>query len=216
MGDEGTVSSVVFHPTLPLLATSNRDNFVRVWILSSDKSSAICVKTLAGLKSVFLYECVFDTAFHPILPILAIGSRKGAITFWNPFSDELSETPAKDSHLYDIYNIAFHHTLPILATGSRDGTAKLWRFSSKGLNASCMSTLTGHTGPVYSVAFHPTELLLATGADDETMNLWRFSPDGSSAICGETRFQHMPVVSIAFNTHGTLAICNGSNLCFRI
>ena len=64
-----SVNSVAFHPTAPLLATGSDDNTVKLWLLSSDNSSATCVATLAGHSS-----SVRSVAFHPTAPLLATGS----------------------------------------------------------------------------------------------------------------------------------------------
>ena len=68
-GHSSGVISVAFHPTAPLLATGSGDTIVRLWLLSSDNSSATCVATLAGHR-----DSVFSVAFHPTAPLLATGS----------------------------------------------------------------------------------------------------------------------------------------------
>jgi WD40 repeat protein len=60
-----SVTSVAFHPTAPLLATGSGDSTVRLWLLSSDNSSATCVATLAGHS-----DAVTSVAFHPTAPYL--------------------------------------------------------------------------------------------------------------------------------------------------
>ena len=43
----------------------------------------------------------------------------------------------------------------------------------KDSDATCVSTLQGHSGFIYSVAFHPSAPYLATGSWDDTAKLWR-------------------------------------------
>ncbi len=57
----------------------------------------------------------------------------------------------------------------------RHATAVVSRGHFVGLkdsNATCASTLQGHSNSVYSVAFHPSAPYLATGSCDTTTKLW--------------------------------------------
>ena len=76
-GHSGTVYSMAFHPTAPLLATGSWDNTVKLWLLSSDNSSATCVATLEGHSSA-----VTSVAFHPTAPLLATGSSDNTVILW--------------------------------------------------------------------------------------------------------------------------------------
>ena len=73
------VSSVAFHPTAnpPLMATGNWDKTVRLWLLSSNNSSATCVATLKGHG-----DSVSSVAFHPTAPLLATGSDDNTVRLW--------------------------------------------------------------------------------------------------------------------------------------
>ena len=58
----------------------------------------------------------------------------------------------------------------------RHATAVVSRRHFVGLkdsDATCVSTLQGHSGGVNSVAFHPSAPYLATGSSDNTAKLWR-------------------------------------------
>ena len=77
MGHSGSVRSVAFHPTAPLLATGSWDGTVRLWLLSSDNSSATCVATLKGHS-----DAVWSVAFHPTAPLLATGSADDSVRLW--------------------------------------------------------------------------------------------------------------------------------------
>ena len=71
------VNSVAFHPTTPLLATGSDDCTVKLWLLSSDNSSATCVATLAGHSGY-----VWSVVFHPTAPLLATGSSDYTVRLW--------------------------------------------------------------------------------------------------------------------------------------
>jgi WD40 repeat protein len=76
-GHSDPVQSVAFHPTTPVLATGSTDSTAKLWQLSSDKSSAVCVATLKGHS-----EVITSVAFHPTAPVLATGSYDKTVKLW--------------------------------------------------------------------------------------------------------------------------------------
>jgi len=193
------VSSVAFHPILPLLATGSWDRTAKLWRLSPDGSNATCVATLAGHRH--------SVAFHPTAPLLVTGSGDNTAKLWRFEPDGSAATcvATLEGHGNYVSSVAFHPTAPLLATGSWDNTTKLWRFSANGsaannMSANCVATLEGHSNWVRSVAFHPTAPFLTTGSSDMTTKLWRFSADGSAATCVATLEGHSNfVLSVAFH-----------------
>ena len=175
-GHSSYIWSVAFHPTAPLLATGSHDKTARLWLLSSDNSSATCVATLKGHRS-----SVRSVAFHPTAPLLATGSDDSTVRLWLLSSDNSSATcvATLEEHWKSVRSVAFHPTAPLLATGSDDSTVRLWLLSSDNSSATCVATLEvkerdeRHSYGVDSVAFHPTAPLLATGSWDKTVRLWR-------------------------------------------
>jgi WD40 repeat protein len=171
------VNSVAFHPTAnpPLLASGSNDNTVRLWLLSSDNSSATCVATLAGHSN-----WVNSVAFHSTAPLLATGSSDKTVRLWLLSSDNSSATCVATlaGHSGYVSSVAFHHTEPLLATCSWDNTVRLWLLSSDYSSATRVATLDksngGHSSWVYSVVFHPTANppLLATSSHDKTVKIW--------------------------------------------
>jgi WD40 repeat protein len=190
-GDGDVTKSVVFHPELPLLAFSSSDQTAKLFRFDPDGSeatnmSATCVATLGGAHE-HSYR-ITSVAFHPKLPLLAIGSTDNTAKLWrfNPLGSEATNMSAtcvailegKHGHTQVVTSVVFHPALPLLATGSWDSTAKLWGFNPHGLesgnmSATCVYTLRGHDNWVSSVAFHPKLPLLATGSVDRTARLWR-------------------------------------------
>jgi WD40 repeat protein len=190
-GHGSWLTSVAFHPKLPLLATGSQDRTAKLWSfnphgLAVDNMSATCIATLKG-KQGHRREVV-SVAFHPTEPILATGSWDHTAKLWrfNPHgsaSDNMSATcvatmEGRHGHTGEVKSVAFHPSLPLLVTGSYDRTAKLWSFNPDGsensnMSATCAATLRGHVNAVKSVAFHPALPLLATGSEDGTAKLWR-------------------------------------------
>jgi len=229
MGHTHVVTSVAFHPTLPILATGSLDRTAKLWSFNphgtkEDNMSAICVATLGGEHCHI--RGITTVTFHPKLPLLATTSYDITAKLWffdpdgskaNNMSATCVATLEGDSgHSDSVNSVAFHPIAPLLATGSSDFMAKLWSFNPHGtkeanMSATCVATLAGdkgHSDGVISVAFHPTLPLLATGSSDQTAKLWSFNPDGSksnnmSATCvatlGEAQGHTQYVTSVAFH-----------------
>ena len=162
-----------------------------------------------------------SVVFHPILPLLATGTRDNSVKLWRLVNTPNSilvvtsvEMPWGGGYSADVLSVAFHGTAPLLATGSSDTTVQLWRFSSNGSEATCVTTLdssnNGHSDWVWSVAFHSTLPLLASGSYDGITKLWRLdNPNGSAVTCMATLDSsndgHRSIVnSVAF--HPTLPL----------
>lgn len=169
----GHVTSVAFHPSLPLLATGSGDQTAKVWRLSPDGTAASCVATLK------YGSWVSSVAFHATEPLLATGSWDGTAKVWRlvDTKDGMSATCVATlaEHSSWVNSVAFHATEPLLATGSNDMTAKVWRLvdTEDGMAATCVATLAGHTRTVSSVSFHASEHVLATSSEDNTVKLWK-------------------------------------------
>ena len=225
-GHRTTVSSIVFHTNLPLLATGSHDNTTKVWHLVTTADgmiAATCVATLDQSNGGH-NRSVRSVAFHPTDPILATGSNDDTIKIWQLESVDgmvangITATciatldQSNGGHSDWVRSVAFHPSLPLMATGSDDMSAKVWHLVTTAdgmIAATCMATLNknngGHSNLVCSVAFHPTEPLLATGSDDNTAKVWRLKPsDGTAPICVATLDQsneghNNTVSSVAFH-----------------
>jgi WD40 repeat protein len=115
---------VSFHPSLPLFAAKSCDqyntpNTVKLWLLSSNYTSATCAATLDGHKGSWNVNFV---GFHPCLPLLAIRSNENTVKVWSLNSDGTAATCT--STLEGIIgnsdgtsgSLAFHPWLPLLAS----------------------------------------------------------------------------------------------------
>jgi WD40 repeat protein len=171
-GHSESVKSVVFHSTLPLLASSCNKT-VKLWnlVYTPDGLTVTCIANLA-VPSIGI------CSFHPNLHLFANCSVNNTVNLWSLIQTSDSWTATQIitlvGHSSLVRSIAFHPTAPLLATGSNDNTVKLWQLSSNNSSATCVATLEGHSDSVRSVAFHPTAPFLATGSNDKTVKLWYF------------------------------------------
>jgi len=143
-GHGSYVSSVVFHPTLPLLATGSWDNTVKLWRFPESRNldalffpkvdfsvtPPTCVATLEGHRNG-----VTSVAFHQRMPLLATGSADSTVKLWSFSPDgSLSSCVATSEEQYRVNAVAFHPVDPLLAFccghhSTVDSAVKLWRFS---------------------------------------------------------------------------------------
>ena len=148
-GHGNFVSSVVFHPTLPLLATGSWDNTVKLWRfpehprdytegrealffpkVNFSETPPTCVATLEGHRNG-----VTSVAFHQRMPLLATGSADSTVKLWSFSPDgSLSSCVATSEEQYRVNAVAFHPVDPLLAFccghhSTNDSSVKLWRFS---------------------------------------------------------------------------------------
>jgi WD40 repeat protein len=152
-GHHAGVSSVVFHPTLPLLATGSWDNTVKLWRYPEPPRDYTESRNLGAL--------FYPKVDFSVTPPTCVATLEG--------------------HRAGVTSVAFHQRMPLLATGSADRTVKLWSFSPDGSLSSCVAT-SQQQYRVNAVAFHPVDPLLAFccghhSTNDSTVKLWRFSPD---------------------------------------
>ena len=207
-GHKDTVTSVAFHPTLHLFATSSWDNTVKIWRLNTlDDSKATCMATLDESNGGH-NRWVYSVAFHSKDPILASVSDDNTIKLWylnTPDGSSVTRILTLDEsnkgHNNRIFSVKFHPTLSFFVTCSLDNTAKLWLLDASDrwdIKATCVANLP-HNSHVQSAVFHPTLHLLATISNNNTINLWNFSPNGSNATCVITLVENKAILSIEFH-----------------
>ena len=208
------VTSVSFHRTDPLIATSGIDN-IKLWRLSADGTVATCMTTLEGHR-----YGVNSVALNPHNSFVATGSDDKTAKVWRLSDDGtaatcvatlLGHSGKEGGH---VTAVKFHPIdCSLLATCSGDDTAMLWRLSADGTSATCVATLTGHSNEVSDIAFHPSAPIIATSSLDHTVKLWKMSADGTAATCVATLKGHCKWVnSVTFHDNGLLvATCSDDN-----
>jgi WD40 repeat protein/flagellar motor protein MotB len=154
-----------------------------------------CVNTLKEKG----FGAIQSVAWHPKLPLLAIGSLgEGNLRLWNFSSGQFSNLEGHSGFLNCVNSVAFHPTEFLLATGSSDKTVKLWKVSLDQSSSTCVLSL-DQKDNVKFVVFHPTAPLLAAGLSGNTVKLWRISPEPPAAICVADVKLKSSVTGVAFH-----------------
>jgi WD40 repeat protein len=208
------VTSVSFHRTDPIIATSGMDN-IKLWRLSADGTVATCMTTLEGHS-----YGANSVALNPHNSFVATGSDDKTAKVWRLSADGTAATcvATLKGHLGKegghVTAVKFHPIVSsLLATCSGDETAMLWRLSADGTSATCVATLTGHRNEVSDIAFHPSAPIIATSSLDRTVKLWQMSADCTAVTCVATLKGHSNWVnSVTFHDNGLLmATCSDDN-----
>ena len=180
-GHTGPVTSVAFHPNLPILATASTDGNLRVWSLETD--------TPAQIKHDLLNHNVPLTSvvFSPDGRKLAVGrwarspgttlvvlERRGGHVIGEPLgvTYEISDQLQLDRHWESVMSVAFSPDGQTLAAGGAEGAVHLWAINSEGDIQSIPRVLPRHKDSVFKVVFSPDGKTLASGSDDGTVLLW--------------------------------------------
>ena len=149
----GLVRSLKFSPDGQTLASSGRDNLVKLWDVASGN-----VRELRGHTSHVSALAFADDK------VLASGSRDKTIRFWdveNARPLESLKGPAGWVFCVDINGDR-------LATGDHSEIIKLWDLNTR----RTVATLRPRMGMVHSIAFSPDGRILATGIGSK-IRLWR-------------------------------------------
>ena len=161
-GHTGGVLNVAFSPTRAVLASTSRDQTVRLWDIATGQA----IVTLAEDNSH-----TFGVAFSPDGTLLAT-SQDQAVRLRDIMTGRTVATLT--GHTDSVRAVAFSRDGRLIATGSDDHTARVWDLAT----GSAIRVFSGHTGYLSGVAFSPDGTLLAV-ASDSTAKLWDIATNRS-------------------------------------
>ena len=187
-----SVFAVAFSPDGELLATSGRDNDIKLWQVANNQQLLLTCNEHQG--------SVFSITFSPDSQMLASSSNDCTVKLWDVTTGSYLKTLQENSVC--IHSVAFSPDGQILAGGSDDGTVKLWDVAT----GRCLKALLGHNQSVRSVAFSPDGQTLASGSEDTTIKLW----DVATGCCCQTLSGHHNWIhAVAFSSDGQI-LASGS------
>ncbi|KAG8222504.1 hypothetical protein J437_LFUL009607 [Ladona fulva] len=209
-GHTDIVLSLCVAKTNPfLLASSGKDNTVRLWRMNAEDGvvTAISVGSLhsASVGSVafssttasFLVSVSQDTCLKMWkVPLQCTGSEEvhGSLV--------VSHTVV--AHQKDINGVCVAPNDKLIATASQDKTVKLWSSDSLEL----LGVLRGHRRGVWSVCFSPVDQVLASASADATIKLWLLE----DLSCWKTLEGHdASVLHLEFISRGMQIITSGGD-----
>ncbi|KAJ0967679.1 hypothetical protein J5N97_024596 [Dioscorea zingiberensis] len=123
--------------------------------------------------------------------VVYCGSSDGLVNFWE-WEGQLTHGGALRGHNQAVLCLAAAGSLVL--SGSADKTICVWRREGGGVH-SCISVLTGHTGPVKCLAIEEAvdagHWMVYSGSLDKSVKIWRVSDQPPDALLRGP--QHIPV-----------------------
>ena len=160
----GRVTSVTFHPILPLFVTCSTSSILFYDISTSPPIIEHMFGSIASSGGIA--SSVLCVAFHPTLLFLATCSEDAPTLIYDTSVSPPTNTHSIRHHTRCVNSVAFHPRLPFLATGSADCSTILYDISTS--RPTIKHHLKDHKVGVMSVAFHPSLPLLATCSVDKS------------------------------------------------
>lgn len=185
-----------------LLASSSKDNSIRLWLLIQNKVNCVGF----GLRHT---GSVNSIAFSQNqLSFLASVSHDTCLKIWElpkKYNENMSLlcTQTQIAHQKDINCVAVAPNDKIIATASQDKTTKLWTDS-----LTLIGTLRGHKRGVWCVRFSTVDQIVMTSSADCTIKLWSIT----DLNCLKTFEGHeSSVLRVEFITNGLQIISAGAD-----
>ncbi|XP_014672367.1 PREDICTED: transducin beta-like protein 3 [Priapulus caudatus] len=189
-----------------MLASSSKDNTLRLWEMNSNSHIVSCVAFGAGhthaINGIALGRCRSN--------ILVSVSDDQTFKIWTLPSDlsavvrKLHVQCTEKAHDKEINAVSVSPNDRLLATGSHDKTAKIWSTDDGKLLGVCR----GHKRGIWCVQFSPVDQVIATGSGDGTVKIWALN----NFTCVKTFEGHdASVLKVTFISKGMQLLTGGSD-----
>lgn len=149
-----------------LLASSSKDNTIRLWLLSDGSVSCVGI----GRRHT---GSVGSVAFSQMTSKFLVSvSQDTCIKIWEvptefKENENLSCNGTEIGHQKDINSVTVAPNDKIIGTASQDKTAKLWNESLEQIGV-----LRGHRRGVWNIRFSPVDQVVLTSSADCTIKIW--------------------------------------------
>ncbi|MCJ8267937.1 MAG: GTP-binding protein [Psychrosphaera sp.] len=192
-GHTDIVYGIAFSPDGHKIASSSKDNTIKIWETDSGKNSASLKGNTNNVTSV---------AFSPDGKKIAAGSTAHTINIWETDSGKKSATLR--GHEHSVYSVCFSPDGKSIDSGSFDKTIKIWDVGA----GATLATLKEQQGWIYSVAFNPDGKEIASAGNDNKIHLWNIQTNKPLRVLeGHTSV----ISSCIFTNDGQLLISRSQN-----
>ncbi|XP_033631060.1 transducin beta-like protein 3 [Asterias rubens] len=193
-----------------MLASSSKDNTVRLWCMEPTTGSVYCVAIGKG----HTHSVGALTTARLSNKFFVSGSEDCTIKIWDipsTLPTQKGSTPVQihgrfteRAHEKDINSVAISPNDKLLATGSQDRTAKLWHLEKE----TSLGSFRGHRRGIWCVQFSPVDQALATSSADGSIKIWALS----DFSCVKTFEGHdASVLNVLFLSRGMQLVSCGSD-----
>ena len=197
-GHTGRITSVIFSPKVPTLASGAEDGTIKLWDVATQRNIA----TLKGHTGA-VYSVTFSSDGKTLASgatDYASGTGRGQIKLWDVATQRNIATLKE--HIDWVTSVAFSPDGTTLISGGYDGV-KIWDVLTQNI-----STIEGHSRNIFFSSFSPDGTMLAAGID-RMVKVWNVHTGSPIAtFAGHTN----KIRSIAFLPDGiTLASASYDN-----
>lgn len=159
-GHTSSVHSIAFSPNDSLIATTSKDQTVRIW----DARTRQCVKILTNHKS-----STESAIFSHDGKLLVTAGRDRYLMIWDTQTWEILDTLI--GHNDYVWQAIFNHDDQVIASASTDCTVMIWDVKQR----KRINVLKGHTNSVNGVSFSPDGKHLASSSWDGSVRIWDYN-----------------------------------------
>lgn len=210
------VRSAAFSPNDQLLATSSKDNVVRLWDVEDAVRGDVVRGTAQPEPIAVMSAPAGPVAFRRDNNVLVtVGPTPETIQLWDLTADQPRSAGTILAHEPEVLTIAISRDGRYLASTGSDGTAKLWDITEPSA-PKFVSVVAQDGGYVYAVAFNPDGSILATANKDNTARLFDIrnpkTPRAGSILDGHLG----PVSGVAFSPDGETLVTTSHDTTARL
>lgn len=202
------VALEVFRCDPYMLASSSKDNSIRIWKFHPTTMEGVCLFCGTGHSQSVL--AIATSCVNPLFVVSA--GEDTTMKLWKiPKKNEDSNSTISlnvrhsvHAHEKDINSVTVSPNDQLIASGSQDKTAKIWRTD----NFELLGTLRGHKRGIWCIQFSPVDQVVATSSADATIKIWNLTDYN----CLKTFQGHdCSVLKVIFIDRGMQLLTSGSD-----